>query len=358
MNFIKKIRCVATLISGLIFSSCNYIDERDAIESIRKVTEGVFLLEMFGDYDFDKFLAQGGNKTNEEMADFLTESLSKGNWKKGNVEGKSVTIKTPNFGCSSIIAKNENGNAIFGRNYDWKDCSIMLIHTKPENGYESISTSCLEFLGMDRSWKPQKKFPNDMLALASVYVPLDGMNEKGLYIADLVCGDDETTAQSRGKTSLTITTAIRLVLDKAATVDDAVNLLENHDIHSVIDTAHHFIIADASGKSVIVEWTGNRMYVSESKVLTNHYVAESPKKGVFTYENSIERFNMLEKCGNENNWTMNEEQMKDCLKSVSVGSFDFDIQEITVWSTVYEPEKKRITYYFRENYEKPFIIEF
>ena len=50
--------------------------------------------------------------------------------------------------------------------------------------------------------------------------------------------------------------------------------------------------------------------------------------------------------------------MKDCMKSVSVGNFDFETQEITAWSAVYEPENKRISYYFRENYEKPFIIEF
>ena len=135
-------------------------------------------------------------------------------------------------------------------------------------------------------------------------------------------------------------------------------MLENHDIYSVIDTAHHFIIADVTGKSLVVEWTGNKMYVSESKILTNHYVAESPKKGVFTYENSKVRFEMLEKYGNENKWTMNAEKMKECMKAVSVGSFDFEIQEITAWSAVYEPENKRISYYFRENYEKPFIIEF
>jgi len=358
MKLFRTIKITFSLIFGILFSSCNYVDEIDAVKSISELTEGVYFFEFFGDYEFDRFLAQGGNKTNEELSDFLTESLSKGKWKKGDVKEKKVTIKTPDFGCSSIVAQNKNGQEIFGRNYDWKDCAIMVIHTKPKDGYESVSTSCLEFLGMDRNWKPKNKFPDDILALASVYVPLDGMNEKGLYIADLVAGDNETTAQSRGKTPLTITSAIRLVLDKAATVDEAVALLENHDMHSVIDTAHHFIIADATGKSVVVEWTENKMYVSETKVLTNHYVAESPKKGVFTHENSKVRYDMLEKCGNENNWIMDAEKMKDCMKSVSVGSFDFEAQSITAWSAVYEPENKRISYYFRENYEKPFIMEF
>ena len=34
------------------------------------------------------------------------------------------------------------------------------------------------------------------------------------------------------------------------------------------------------------------------------------------------------KYGNENKWTMNAEKMKECMKSVSVGSFDFEIQNI------------------------------
>ena len=134
MKLIKTLKITFSLIFGILFSSCNYVDEMDAIKSISELTEGVYFFEFFGDYDFDRFLAQGGNKTNEEMADFLTESLSKGKWNKGDVEEKSVIIKTPDFGCSSIVAKNKNGKPIFGRNYDWKDCSIMVIHTNQKMG--------------------------------------------------------------------------------------------------------------------------------------------------------------------------------------------------------------------------------
>ena len=65
---------------------------------------------------------------------------------------------------------------------------------------------------------------------------MDGMNEKGLYIADLIVGgeNEEATNQERGNVNLTTTDAIRLVLDKAATVDEALELLKNHDMHSVI----------------------------------------------------------------------------------------------------------------------------
>jgi predicted choloylglycine hydrolase len=356
----KKLKFIFSLIGTMIFSGCSFDDEIKALKTLKKLDDGLYFIEYIGDYDFDAFLAQGGNKTNEEMADFLTKSLSKGKWNgsKNQDEKSTVKITTPNFGCSSIVAKNQNGQTICGRNYDWKDCSVMIIHTKPNNGYESISTCCLEFLGYERNWIPAYKFPNDMMALATIYVPLDGMNEKGLYIADLVNGDNETTAQNRGKTPLTITTAIRLVLDKAATVDEAVKLLDSVDIHSVIDTAHHFAISDANGKSVVVEWVDNKMYVTETKVVTNHYTAESPKQGVCTYENSKDRFSQLEKIGTENNWIMNAEQIKEALKSVRAGQYEYSTHELTVWSSVYEPKERRITYYLRENYEKPIIIEF
>lgn len=352
----KKIKILLSFIIGLTFHSCNYEDEINALNSMEKLGDGLYFIEFIGDYDFDNFLKVGAS-TNEELTDYLIKSLSKGKWKSSEKENQ-IKIKNPNFACSSIIAKNKEGKSLFGRNYDWKDCSIMIIHTKPDNGYESISTSCMEFLGVDRNWNPQKKFPQDIIALASIYVPLDGMNEKGLYVADLVAGDNEKTAQKRGKLPLTITTAIRLLLDKAATVDEAIALLDSYDMNSVIDTAHHFIIADKSGKSIVVEWVDNKIYFSESSVLTNHYVTKSPKEGVFTYENSKERYNKLLEWGDNHNWIMDCQEVKEALKSVSAGHYDFDTNEITVWSSVYEPENKRITYYIREDYENPLVIEF
>ena len=227
-----------------------------------------------------------------------------------------------------------------------RDSSAVIIHTKPEGGYESISTSSLEFVGVKRSWLPSRNHKKNEIILACIYVPLDGMNEKGLYISNLVAGDKEKTAQNTGKTSVTTTTAIRLVLDKAATVDEAVALLENYDMHSVIGFAHHFAIADASGKSVAVEWVDNKMYVSEAKVLTNFYVTESPKKGQGCPPTS---YNSLKELGDKNNWILDANQIRDGLK---------DVKYKTTWSCVYEPSDKRITYYLRENFDKPIRIEF
>lgn len=73
---------------------------------------------------------------------------------------------------------SHDGAALFGRNFDWEECDKMLVHTIPQNGYESIATCNLDFLGFGEDWKPDGSMGDKFMALASVYAILDGMNEK------------------------------------------------------------------------------------------------------------------------------------------------------------------------------------
>jgi hypothetical protein len=45
-------------------------------------------------------------------------------------------------------------------------------------------------------------------------------------------------------------------------------------MHSDIGSAHHYAIADASGRSVVVEYVDNKMVVTESPAVANHYLCE------------------------------------------------------------------------------------
>lgn len=345
----KNLKFIALIALTLVVTSCTtFKAEKEAINSIKKLGDDLFFLEWTGDYGLDDFLAEGGAKDNQELALFLDDAFKKGKWTSSkNAENSKIKITVPDFGCSSIVAKTENGDGIFGRNYDWaKDSTIMIVHTKPDNGYESVSTSSMEFFGVQKGWQPTGNFREDLIALVSIYVALDGMNEKGLYVANLVAGDQEKIAQDTGKTALTATTALRVLLDKAATVNEAIALLESFDMHSSIGFAHHFAIADATGNSVAVEWVDGKMYVCETKILTNFYVTASRKKGVGVGTGS---FRHLEHVGNTNNWILTPEQVKTALLA---------IKRNTRWSCVYEPANKKITYYIRENFKNPVIIEF
>lgn len=315
--------------------------------TIREQEEGLYSMEYDGDYGFDEFLARGGAASDAAVADYLTEFLSRGFYKAES------NVGTGEYGCSTICTTDENGEVLFGRNYDWEECSAILIHTKPANGYESISTCCLDFLGFGKDYTPDGSIGERMMTLAAVYVPLDGMNEKGLMVADLMAGDKEETHQNTERADLTTTTAIRLLLDKAADVDEAIELLKQYDMNSSIGAAHHFSIADAGGKSVVVEYIEGEMVVTEAKVVTNHYLSKGDKYGVGS-EQSHERFDILAQYSGGTN----QEGVREMLKSVAQFRFhqSEDSYERTMWSVVYTPSALTAEFYFRENYEQSYIL--
>ena len=276
------------------------------------------------------------------MAAYLISFLSHGFYK---IESD---VQSGEFGCSTICAVDEAGTVFFGRNYDWEECRAMLVHTKPKDGYESISTCCLDFLGFDERYTPDGSMMERIQTLAAIYVPLDGMNEKGLVVADLMAGDNEKTYQQTGKPDLTTTTAIRLLLDKAASVDEAVELLRQYDMHSSIGSAHHLSMADASGKSVAVEYVDGEMLVTQTKVVTNHYLSDCAKQGVGSEQSHI-RFDTL----SAHTGPADAMDVRDMLESVAQKHYPQKEEscEKTMWSIVYCPEGRCADFYFAENYE-------
>ena len=313
-----------------------------AANTIVKLEDGLYSMEYKGDYGFDEFLAGGGADSDSAVADYLVSFLSHGFYK---IESE---VQTGEFGCSTVCTKDENGIVFFGRNYDWEECRAIIVHTVPDNGYESISTSCLDFLGFDENYAPDGSMMERMQTLAAIYVPLDGMNEKGLMVADLMAGDNEATHQQTDKVDLTTTTAIRLLLDKAATVDEAIALLSQYDMNSSIGSAHHLSIADATGKSVVVEYVNGEMLVTETKVVTNHYLADCEKQGVGSEQSHL-RFDTLA----AHTGPLDGMGVCDLLESVAQKNYpqSADSYEKTMWSIVYCPAGLCADFYFAENYE-------
>ena len=79
------------------------------------------------------------------------------------------------------------------------------VRTAPEDGYRSISMVNLSYI----AWggKLPTSLLDSLLTLAAPYVPLDGLNEKGLAVGVLLI-DTEPTDQQTDKPDITTTTAI------------------------------------------------------------------------------------------------------------------------------------------------------
>ena len=187
-----------------------------------------------------------------------------------------------------------------------------------------------------------------ILSVAAPYAPMDGMNEKGLCVAVLMIEDRPAFSQDTGKPDLTTTTAVRLLLDRAASVDEAVELLSQYDLHASAGMMVHFAIADAAGRSVVVEYIDNDMSVVETSVATNFYLSEGEKYGIGTEESHI-RYEILTALLQEQKaFTM--EDIRDALNSVSKHNFNSPFAS-TEWSIVYNQQTGEIQYYHRENYD-------
>lgn len=319
-----------------------------AASSITQLTEGLYCLEYDGDYGFDEFIAQGGAATDSAMAEYIAGYLSHGFWKQ-----EDAGIGELRFGCSTLSAQMPEGGAVYGRNYDWEAADAMIVRTKPENGYESVSTCCLPFLGFGEGWKPEG-FANKFMALAAVYVPLDGMNSAGLCIADLMNNDGEVVHQDTDKPDLTTVSAIRLLLDKAATVDEALALLAQFDMNASIEAAHHLSIMDATGRAVVVEYLDNEMVVTETPAVTNHTLAagHENKEGA---SQTFVRYKTLLDALTQTGGVMTTEQMRQALQSVSQANFQTS-DELTLWSIVYDTSARTAQYFWQEDYTNSWTV--
>lgn len=333
---------ILALVLGLFAGAWSMFGQQiKAASSVKKLDEGLYYLEYEGDYGFADYLKQGGAPTDAEMAKYITSFLSHGFYELEDAQTEEL-----DYGCSTLYAENEEGGYLMGRNFDWTKCEAIIVHTKPEDGYESYSTCNMEFLGFGDGWKPEG-FINQYIAIASIYVPVDGMNEKGLMIADLMAGDAVVTHQDTEKPDLTTTAAIRAMLDYAANVEEALEILEQYDMNSAIGAAHHYAIADASGNSVVVEYVENEMVVTETDVLTNHYLAKA-KYGVGNSQSKT-RFQILQNRSQQYDGVLTQEIIKDAMSDVCQSNYVST--EATQWTILYNTKDLSLEYFWQEDYE-------
>jgi penicillin V acylase-like amidase (Ntn superfamily) len=108
-----------------------------------------------------------------------------------------------------LSSRDEYGNYIFGRNFDWKNCNAMIVKAVPENGYTSISTVNIDFIGGVNF----ENLSDEIRTTIALYAPMDGMNEKGFVVSVNMIQDSATINQTTEKPDITTTTAIRMLLD-------------------------------------------------------------------------------------------------------------------------------------------------
>lgn len=235
-------------------------------------------------------------------------------------------------GCSAFACRNAEGHVLVGRNYDFRhDMALLQMKTVSADGRKTMGMADLAWLGCPCG-SLSDGTSDISQAVSFPYTMLDGINDKGLFIGVLQL-KNTATAQERGRTPITTAVAIRAVLDKASTVEEAAALFDAYDMHSPMEERDfHFFVADRSGHSAVLEYCCNELHVLETSHVTNYYLTpEMEQKGGGKDRDAIiktvldYRADVLEK-----------NEVMNVLELVSQPSPNGKSKSQTLWSAVYD----------------------
>ena len=306
--------------------------------SITNIGDDLYFMRYMEDYHLDKAL-DSNIKNEEDLLNFVCDEMFFGIRIKANLSSVS---------CSAFLTETEDNKNLVGRNFDFgKGSDTLSLFTKPNGGYASISSVSTDMIGVGEGSGPRTWSLKGRIALlASPYMALDGVNEKGLSASLLDMDNTNETHMETEKKDLFISLAVRLLLDKAATVDEAISLLSNYDINTSHNCTQHIFISDKSGESRVVEWYNNEMKVVKSNVCTNFRLSDESLNGDYT--NQCYRFDIL-KNSLKNNPTNNLKESMIYLSKVK--------QSHTQWSVVYNLNDFTADYAVNKNYAKIYHID-
>lgn len=336
----KRFAFIISLVGLMAVASCK---DLKSLNSICQVGDDEYLYEMeyYGDYDLDEVI-NADIDGNQALLDYATQKIGRG------------LIKTDSNGCTSFQVKSDNGTYLFGRNYDMFKNPTLVLHTKPSVGYASVSTCDLSHLGFSMEKIPDS-FKNKVSALAAVYAPMDGMNEKGLCVS-IMALPRQAAYQESGHHKVGTSIVMRLWLDRCASVSEALAMLDTLDVchDQKSGSGYHYMIADASGDCAVVEFDLNdgwktmvtrKSCDSTYMCCTNHllaekYYTESPDERYGNpHSKSWWRYGAVRSYMQQHGGTLTLDQAQECLENVHWVDLVWEngMIENTQWSNVYDP---------------------
>lgn len=333
------IAIIAVIMLALIVIIAIAFDRFKTMMSVKKVGDGIYSMTFYGNDKVDELL-EANVSTTDELVNWII---------KEQFYGLPISVDEENFGCSTFVCSNNDGDTLMGRNFDYTETDTVVVYTNPEDGYASYALADLTVVGVGGDGiNPLSPLGRGYMITAP-YMCLDGVNEAGLAagILELDMGDE--VHQDNAKPDLQVYCAIRVLLDKCANVDEAIELLEKYDVHTAIGMNYHLQLADKSGKAVVVEWLDNEMYVNESCVATNsvltsgeHFDEGDPDDRIDTMMDALE----------SKDFVLSEDEACDLLEKEKNPFAYMDIY--TEWSCVYNVDKFKVDIYMDEDFGKAY----
>ena len=345
--------CIAI---GLIWGG-----EIATVRSIESVEGNQYLywMEYKAAYDLDDVIAKDIDE-NAELLDYIIKRIGKGlpiKMKSSQVADENGELGT--FNCTSFQAVKADGNGFwFGRNYDYFKNPTMVTVSHPKNGYASIACSDMSHFGYSLEKLPVS-LASKLNCMASIYAPVDGINEKGLCTS-IMALPKQASQQDTPKHDVGTTIIMRLWLDRCATVQEALDLLETVDVRhdATVGSGYHYMLADANGDCAVVEFDlfdgwktlitkkeeGAKYYLVTNHLLNEKYLTTEPDPTFGNpHSKSWWRYDIAGAYLRDHDGVLTFDEAQECLSQVHCKDLIWDNGNVedTQYSNVYD--QKRIT---------------
>lgn len=216
--------------------------------------------------------------------------------------------------------------------------AAVLMRVRPKEGYSSVGMVPGAFAGFgtDSLCDGETDISNTALF---PFLIMDGMNEAGLAVSVLWLDEFPTSQDESGKYDITTMVALRLMLDRAATVEEAAKLLGDYNMWSAFPRASfHFLVADKTGAAKVLEYDNdNVLHVFDANYVTNFYLNEDVQALITTpshHDHGLDRYNKIEARLKAASNVLSENEAMALLKDVSQKPGETGTSN-TRWSVVY-----------------------
>ena len=120
---------IVVLLVVVIGAIALFWNELRTLFSLEKIDDyGAYQMTYYGDYGFDEFLEVGAS-SDQDIEKFVTKRLLK---------GMTINLGVTGDGCTAFVTRNEKGEVIYGRNFDFLYAPSLQLYKESKDGYKQL----------------------------------------------------------------------------------------------------------------------------------------------------------------------------------------------------------------------------
>jgi penicillin V acylase-like amidase (Ntn superfamily) len=173
--------------------------------------------------------------------------------------------------CTRVLWNSNDLAVLAGRSMDWPESTEPLIVAFPRGRQRDGGAAAGEVVVAENPLRWTSRYGSLVTTVYGIG-SIDGVNEAGLAAHGLYLKSTDFGPRDTAKPGLQTGLWVQYLLDQAATVGEALTLMDSIDLEMVsahgFDATIHLAIEDSTGDSAIIEFAGGQQVVHHGRQYT------------------------------------------------------------------------------------------